>query len=76
MLYVSGKTHQRSNISRLSLLTWRSWQSLQDRGEKLTKNFIKYLCGSVSEVTAVAFILPAIRWVLGLLGILWILRHL
>lgn len=30
-----SETHQRSNVSRLSLLTWWSWQSLQDRSEGL-----------------------------------------
>lgn len=33
MMHIS-ETHQRSNISCLSLLTWRAWQTLDDRGEQ------------------------------------------
>lgn len=43
MMYIS-ETHQRSNITRLSLLTWWPWQTLHQRiglASKLSKGDLK-----------------------------------
>lgn len=89
MMHISD-THQRSNVSCLALLTRRPWQTLQDRGERcskdqtkqsyVTKSHLKCRWNSCRYEPCLnglrIIILPAVQWVLGLLGILWFLHLL